>query len=107
LKIPIVSIVDTNCDPSLIDYVIPGNDDAIRAIRLFTSKIADSINEGTAVYEEKLQGQVKEEAAAEPQAAERKGGKRRKGLGEEMESEVEVIVKDEEVTDEVFADEVE
>jgi len=108
LKIPIVSIVDTNCDPSLIDYVIPGNDDAIRAIRLFTSKIADSINEGTAVYEEKLQGQVKEEeAAAEPLVAERKGGKRRKGLGEEMESEVEVIVKDEEGADEVFADEVE
>ena len=108
LKIPIVSIVDTNCDPSLIDYVIPGNDDAIRAIRLFTSKIADSINEGTAVYEEKLQGEVKEEAAAaEPQAVERKGAKRRKGLGDEMESEVEVIVKDEEGADEVFADEVE
>jgi len=108
LKIPIVSIVDTNCDPSLIDYVIPGNDDAIRAIRLFTSKIADSINEGTAVYEEKLQGEVKEEAAAaEPQAVERKGAKRRKGLGDEMESEVEVIVKDEEPVDEVFADEVE
>jgi len=106
LKIPIVSIVDTNCDPSLIDYVIPGNDDAIRAIRLFTSKIADSINDGTAVYEEKLQGQVKEEAA-EPQIAERKGGRRRKGLGEDMESEVEVIVKDEEPTEEVFADEVE
>ncbi|MEN6474490.1 MAG: 30S ribosomal protein S2 [Syntrophaceae bacterium] len=108
LKIPIVSIVDTNCDPSLIDYVIPGNDDAIRAIRLFTSKIADSINDGTALYEEKLQGQVKEEAAAaEPQATERKGGRRRKGLGEDMESEVEVIVKDEEPAEEVFADEVE
>jgi len=107
LKIPIVSIVDTNSNPSLIDYVIPGNDDAIRAIRLFTSKIADSIIEGTSLYEEKLQGQVKEEAAAEPQVAERKGGKRRKGIGEDMESEVEVIVKDEESADEVFADEVE
>ena len=108
LRIPIVSIVDTNCDPSLIDYVIPGNDDAIRAIRLFTSKIADSINEGTGLYEEKLQGEVKEvAAAAETQAAERKGGKRRKGFGEDTESEVEVIVKDEESADEVFADEVE
>ncbi len=46
LNIPIISIVDTNCDPDEIDYVIPGNDDAIRAVRLFTSKIADAILEG-------------------------------------------------------------
>jgi small subunit ribosomal protein S2 len=46
LGIPIVAIVDTNCDPDEIDYVIPGNDDAIRAVRLFTSKIADAILEG-------------------------------------------------------------
>ncbi|ACX51726.1 MULTISPECIES: 30S ribosomal protein S2 [Ammonifex] len=44
--IPIVAIVDTNCDPDEIDYVIPGNDDAIRAIRLITSKIADAVIEG-------------------------------------------------------------
>ena len=42
LEIPIVAITDTNCDPDLIDYVIPGNDDAIRAIKLFTGKIADA-----------------------------------------------------------------
>ena len=46
LNIPIISIVDTNCDPDEIDYVIPGNDDAIRAVRLFTSKIADAVLEG-------------------------------------------------------------
>jgi len=46
LGIPIVAIVDTNCDPDEIDYVIPGNDDAIRAVRLITSKIADAVLEG-------------------------------------------------------------
>jgi small subunit ribosomal protein S2 len=46
LGIPIVAIVDTNCDPDGIDYIIPGNDDALRAVRLFTSKVADAILEG-------------------------------------------------------------
>lgn len=46
LGIPVVSIVDTNCDPENVDYVIPGNDDAIRAVKLFTSRIADCIIEG-------------------------------------------------------------
>ena len=46
LGIPIVAIVDTNCDPSGIDYPVPGNDDAIRAVRLITSRIADAILEG-------------------------------------------------------------
>jgi len=46
LGIPIVAIVDTNCDPDEVDYVIPGNDDAIRAVRLLTSKIADAVIEG-------------------------------------------------------------
>ncbi len=45
LKIPVIAIVDTNCDPDEVDYVIPGNDDAIRAIKLITSKIADAIIE--------------------------------------------------------------
>jgi len=52
LGIPIVAIVDTNCDPDLIDYVIPANDDAIRAIRLLTSKIADAVLEGLALRKE-------------------------------------------------------
>ncbi|MBQ7497326.1 MAG: 30S ribosomal protein S2 [Selenomonas sp.] len=46
LNIPIVAIVDTNCDPDEIDYVIPGNDDAIRAVRLLTAKMADAVLEG-------------------------------------------------------------
>ena len=56
LKIPVVAIVDTNCDPEDIDYVIPGNDDAIRAIRLFTQKIADAVLEGYNLAEEKFIG---------------------------------------------------
>jgi small subunit ribosomal protein S2 len=46
LGIPVVAVVDTNCDPTVVDYVIPGNDDALRAIRLFTSKVSDSVVEG-------------------------------------------------------------
>jgi small subunit ribosomal protein S2 len=47
LNIPVIAIVDTNCDPELIDYIIPGNDDAIRAIRLFASRVADAYLEGS------------------------------------------------------------
>ncbi len=57
LDIPVVAIVDTNCDPDLIDYIIPGNDDAIRAIRLLASKIADAVLEGRELYREKIQAQ--------------------------------------------------
>jgi len=52
LGIPVVAIVDTNCDPDEVDYVIPGNDDALRAIRLFASKIADSVIEGRSLASE-------------------------------------------------------
>ncbi len=52
LGIPVVAIVDTNCDPDEVDWVIPGNDDALRAIRLFTSKIADSVVEGRSLASE-------------------------------------------------------
>ncbi len=58
LGIPIVAIVDTNCDPDEIDYVIPGNDDAIRAVRLLTGKMADAVLEGK-------QGEQLEAAAAQ------------------------------------------
>jgi len=61
LGIPSVGIVDTNCDPDEIDYVIPGNDDAIRAIRLFSSKIADAVIEGRQIYEKTLQEEEPEE----------------------------------------------
>ncbi len=52
LNIPIVAIVDTNCDPDEIDYVIPGNDDAIRAVKLLTGKMADAVIESTSAEEE-------------------------------------------------------
>lgn len=56
LGIPTVGIVDTNCDPDDIDFIIPGNDDAIRAIKLITMKIADAYLEGKALYIEEFQG---------------------------------------------------
>jgi len=55
LNIPIIAIVDTNCDPDDIDYIIPGNDDAIRAIRLISSRISDACIEGRELYEERKQ----------------------------------------------------
>jgi small subunit ribosomal protein S2 len=57
LNIPIIAIVDTNCDPDDIDFVIPGNDDAIRAIKLFSSKIADAVVEGKDRFEELIQAE--------------------------------------------------
>ncbi len=62
LRVPIAAIVDTNCNPDNIDYVIPGNDDAIRAIKLFTSKIADAVLEGRKRFEEKLVAESNKEA---------------------------------------------
>ncbi len=58
LNIPIVAIVDTNCDPDDIDYIIPGNDDAIRAIRLITSRMADACTEGRERLAEKQQAEA-------------------------------------------------
>jgi small subunit ribosomal protein S2 len=81
LNIPIVAIVDSNCDPDDIDYIIPGNDDAIRAIRLLTSRIADACLDGHERYLEKQQAEADKEveeesevtiAAAELQPGERK-----------------------------------
>lgn len=63
LNIPIIATVDTNCDPDLIDYPIPANDDAIRAVKLLTGKIADAVLEGN-------QGEQVEEVAAEEAAVE-------------------------------------
>ncbi len=67
LGIPVVAVVDTNCDPSEVDYVIPGNDDALRAIRLFTSKISESIAEGVHARDDKQTADI--QAAAETEAA--------------------------------------
>jgi small subunit ribosomal protein S2 len=64
LGIPVVAVVDTNCDPTVVDYVIPGNDDALRAIRLFASKIADSAIEGTNLVNDKAFAEEQPIAAA-------------------------------------------
>ena len=61
LNIPIIAIVDTNCDPDDIDYIIPGNDDAIRAIRLLTSKMADACLEGKERFAERQQAEADKE----------------------------------------------
>jgi len=69
LNIPIVGIVDTNCDPDEIDYIIPANDDAIRAVRLLTSTIADAIIEGKqGIEEEAVETEATEEATEEVEA---------------------------------------
>ena len=69
LGIPVVAVVDTNCDPTEVDYVIPGNDDALRAIRLFASKIADSVVEGSQLLNDKQAADLAA-GAAEAQRAE-------------------------------------
>jgi small subunit ribosomal protein S2 len=72
LGIPVVAVVDTNCDPSEVDYVIPGNDDALRAIRLFASKISDSIVEGSQMATDKQTAELAAAAAysaSNPEAA--------------------------------------
>ena len=76
--IPVVAIVDSNCDPDEIDYVIPGNDDAIRAIRLFSSLMAEACLEGRSVREEQIRAaeteappvDAQEEEPTEPEEAE-------------------------------------
>jgi small subunit ribosomal protein S2 len=68
LGIPVVAVVDTNCDPSEVDYVIPGNDDALRAIRLFASKISDSVAEGVQMMSDKQFADIAAAAGAAQQA---------------------------------------
>jgi small subunit ribosomal protein S2 len=65
LGIPVVAVVDTNSDPEEVDFPIPGNDDAIRAIRLFTSRIADNILEGLNLADERFVGDEESDVAAE------------------------------------------
>jgi small subunit ribosomal protein S2 len=76
LGIPIVAVVDTNCSPDGIDYVIPGNDDALRAVRLFASRISDAIVEGNQIATE---GGV---VAAEPTEETGEGGEAAADTGE-------------------------
>jgi len=72
LGIPVIAIVDTNCDPDFVDYVIPGNDDALRAIRLFASKIADSVVEGQSMTKDAASAPRSQ--AEEPEDAEQTMG---------------------------------
>ena len=83
LGIPVVAVVDTNCDPSEVDYIIPGNDDALRAIRLFASKVSDSVVEGSQAMSDKQSAELAagisaseavNEAGAETVLAESAGG---------------------------------
>jgi small subunit ribosomal protein S2 len=71
LEIPVIALVDTNCDPDLVDYPIPANDDAIRAVRLLTSKIADAVLEGQAFRQAKADELVAATAAAAAAASQR------------------------------------
>jgi small subunit ribosomal protein S2 len=68
LKIPVIAVVDTNCSPDGIDYIIPGNDDAIRAIKLYTAKIADACLEGVKLHQE-MQTARREEVKARAKEA--------------------------------------
>jgi small subunit ribosomal protein S2 len=68
LGIPVIAMVDTNCDPKGIDYVIPSNDDAIRAIKLITSSIAEAAIEGSQVYAEKKAAETEEEEQRKAEA---------------------------------------
>ena len=74
LGIPVVALVDTNCDPDLIDYVIPGNDDAIRAVRLIAARVADACIEGVALHQENLRKDTRVAAAENQPRPDQKGG---------------------------------
>jgi len=68
LGIPIVAVVDTNCDPEGIDFVVPGNDDAIRAIHLYCARAADACVEGARIFNERVQAEKTAEAERRPEA---------------------------------------
>ena len=70
LGIPIVGICDTNCDPDELDYVIPGNDDAIRAVKLIAGKMADAVIEGRQGEQEEVEGAEAEQIENAEQAEE-------------------------------------
>jgi small subunit ribosomal protein S2 len=94
LDIPVIAMVDTNCDPDPIDYVIPSNDDAIRAIKLIVTKMADAALEGAALHKETMPAEVTEAGAAEAEEkylgeatlAKIRGGARRDEMSDELES---------------------
>ncbi|MFB3851464.1 MAG: 30S ribosomal protein S2 [Acidobacteriota bacterium] len=81
LSIPVVAMVDTNCDPDAVDFPIPGNDDAVRSIQLFTSKIAEAVQEGLDMRESKKVEETEKDALTERLESEEK--KYRESFGEE------------------------
>jgi small subunit ribosomal protein S2 len=76
LSIPIIAVVDSNCDPMDIDFVIPGNDDSIRAIQLYCSKVANTCLEGEAIHNDRIQSQEAEKEKAKGPSKGEKGGTR-------------------------------
>lgn len=76
LGIPVVAVVDSNCDPDEVDYIIPGNDDAIRAIKLFSEAVASACIEGRALHQESLQAASDKEAAEGAEGAEGAAGEK-------------------------------
>jgi small subunit ribosomal protein S2 len=72
LKIPIVAMVDTNCNPQNVDYVIPSNDDAIRAIKLLVAKVADAVLEGKAMRKERILNNLRCQGDGKPRFVDRK-----------------------------------
>jgi len=105
LNIPIVGIVDSNCDPTLVDYLIPANDDAIKSIELITSKIADAVLEGREIFNKKKEEKRKSEEAAEigegPEVAAKEEEDTEKGKSKE--NIVKEEVKTENIIEEVSA----
>ncbi len=94
LGIPVVAIADTNCDPDEIDFIIPGNDDAIRAIRLMCSKVADACIEGHGLAEARLRAEAE---AQKQQAAEAEAMVAQPASGEQGGPEVVILPKGEEI----------
>lgn len=86
IGVPSIGIVDTNCNPEEVDYVIPGNDDAIRAIQLFAAKMADAVIEGRQLYEKQLQAEeAKPETETAPPASSKGEIQVEEGIEEEEE----------------------
>jgi small subunit ribosomal protein S2 len=93
LGIPVVAVVDTNCDPTEVDWVIPGNDDALRAIRLFASKVADSIAEGVQFATDKQGADIASVAApSEAEAVATKSAPTSADLAEEEQLNMEEVL---------------
>ncbi len=93
LAIPIVALVDTNCDPDGIDYIIPGNDDAIRSIRLLSSKMSDACLEGKNILNKSLEEAAAQEAAEKEAAAQKAAAE--KAAGDEPQAQADTENKEE------------